>query len=169
MWKISLFIVGAGLLGLVVATGCRQQPRQPSEVEAQATAILNETFAGDTENWFAVEKIGGGLRLTELHHPKMSLIGQNVSETDRMNGVSERAKLVVTCTQFRWFDGGWSEWKGGTGGNGLIGEMMTVLVADWGVRLEKKNGQWTAQPAAASHNFQRDRALLARMLSQTPR
>ena len=168
MWKIIPLVVAA-FVGLIIGAGCRQQPRQPSEIEAHATAILSETFVGDAENWYAIEKVGGKSRLTELHHPKMSLIEQNVSETDRMNGVSERAKLVVTCTQFRWFDGSWSEWKAGTGGNGLIGEMMTVLVADWGVRLEKKNGQWTSQPAAAAHNFQRDRALLARMMSEAPR
>jgi hypothetical protein len=160
--------VVAALLGLILAAGCSQQPKQPSEVELQARAILNETFAGDAENWFAVEKTGGKLRLVELHGPQMSLHEQSISETERMNGVSVRAKLTVTCRQYRWFEGTWSEWRPGMGENALVGALFSVLAADWGMRLEKKNGQWTATEAGATHNFQRDRELLVRMMRQAP-
>lgn len=153
---------------LALAAGCSQEPKQPSEVELQARAIIDETFAGNAENWFAVEKNGGRLRLVELHGPQMSLHKQGVSETERMNGLSERDKLTVTCRQYRWFDGTWSEWKTGTGENELAAAVFRDLVADWGVRLEKKNGQWTASRAAATHDFQRDRGLLLQMMRQAP-
>lgn len=153
---------------LALAAGCSQEPKQPSEVELQARAIIDETFVGNAENWFAVEKVGGKVRLVELHGPQMSLHEQSVSETERMNGFTERAKLTVTCRQYRWFDGTWSEWRPGTGENALVGAVFSVVMADWGMRLEKKNGQWTATQAAATHNFQRDRDLLVRIMRQAP-
>ncbi len=158
------------LTSLLVLLGCSQQSKQPSEVEQQAAAILNQTFAGDSEYWFAVDTVAGKPRLTQLHRPRMSLQPVPISETDRMNGVTDRAVLSVHCSQYRWFDGKWSEWKAGTGENALVSTLMGNLLADWGVRLEKKNGQWTTQPSATiAHHFQSDHALLARMMSQTPR
>jgi hypothetical protein len=135
-------------------------------VDLQAKAILDATFAGNAEDWFAVEKTGGKLRLVQLHHPRMSLRELSVSETERMNGLSERANVTVSCRQYRWFDGTWSEWQTGSGSNGLLAGLMGGLLADWGTRLEKKNGQWTFRHSAG-RDFQRDRDLLLRMMRQT--
>jgi len=155
----------AALAGMLLAGGCTDQPRQPSEVELQAKAILGATFGGNTDDWFAVQNYGGKLRLVQLHHPASSLSRQSVTETEQMNGLTERANLTVNCRQIRWYDGAWSEWQPGSGSNGLLSGLMPGLLADWGTRLEKKNGQWTFRHSAG-HDFQRDRASLARMMHQ---
>jgi hypothetical protein len=166
---LTRLAVVAALTGLILTAGCSDQPRQPSEVELQAKAILDATFAGNAEDWFAVEKIGGKLRLMQLHHPKMSLGRQGISETERMNGLSERVSLTVTCRQYRWYDGNWSEWKEGIGANSFAAALMGSLLSEWGMKLEKKNGQWTPRRISGAHDFQSDRALLLRMMQQATR
>lgn len=160
----------AAISGFALIVGCSDQsapPKQPSEVELQAKAIIDTTFAGNAEDWFAVEKVGGKLRLVQLHHPRMSMSRQSVSETEQMNGLTERAVLTVTWRQYRCFEGSWSEWTVGSGVNDLAVALMGALLADWGMRLEKKNGSWTVRHSAG-HDFEHDHDLLVRMMRQVP-
>jgi hypothetical protein len=161
----------AALAGFALTAGCGDQPatpKQPTELELQATAIIDTTFVGNAEDWFAVEKVGGKLRLAQLHHPKMSMSRQSVSETEQMNGLTERAILTVNCRQYRYFEGSWSEWKAGSGENDVAVALLGPLLADWGMRLEKKNGTWAIRHSAG-HDFEHDHDLLLRMMGQVPR
>jgi len=160
----------AAIAVFFLAAGCSQEPKQPSELEQQVQAIINETFAGNTENWFAVDSSWGKTRLVELHGPAMSWREENVSETERMNGVELKAVVWVNCRQFRSFDGKWSEWQQGAGATQGMGavllEAMGPLTAHWSAHLQKKNGQWTVNSGGAGGQFRRDRGLLRQLMQQ---
>ena len=134
--------------------------------------VLNETFVGDSENWFAVEKSSGKVHLVELHRPSMGWREDGVSETEQMNGITVKAAVWVNCRQYRSYDGHWSEWHQGAGATGGVGglllEAMGPLVGQWSAHLQKKNAQWTVSFGGLGSQYQRDRNLLLRMVQETP-
>ena len=125
---------------------CSRQPAPPTEREARATLLMEQTFKGSKEYWFAANRLSGGKRfqLVELHNPSTSLYSVPVSETDRMNGLSDRFKLVVECDQWRTWDGKWTPWKEGTGGKAALTNTMfpSAAVGFWVIQFEAVNGEW---------------------------
>lgn len=161
---------------MIGSAGCGRRSRtaRPStETELMVRQVLSETFAGNAESWFAVEKTSGRLRLVELHGPTMGWRVDDVSETERMNGVTEKAAVWVNCRQFRRYDGRWSEWQQGTGAargvGGLLLGAMGPLAAQWSAHLQKKHGRWVVTFGGAGSQYQRNRAVLLRILKETPR
>jgi hypothetical protein len=146
--------------------GCGRDPAQPSEAQLQANGVLNATFRGNTEFWFGVEEFGGRHYLREFHNPKSTLLAKAVTDTDRMNGISQRFVLSVTFEQYRTWDGAWSEWKAGTAGGSkdLINAMVGGLFGYWVISFEKKNDQWDQRIVNGRH-FLSDRQLLATLMA----
>ncbi len=161
-------LMSLSALCLLLAFGCSEKSREPSEAQVQANAIINETFVGNSESWLAAEKFAGKIRLVQLRHPRPSLVEQNISDTQRLNGVTVLAVLSVTCEQQRTWDGAWSEWHEGMGGGAkeLVIAMTSGLLADWSIHLEKKNGVWSAQNRTTIHNFQQDKSLLQSLIQK---
>ena len=157
-----------GTLCLFLAFGCSEKSREPSEAQVQANALINETFGGNSESWFAAEKFAGKIRLIQLRHPRPSLVEQNISDTQRLNGVTVLAVLSVTCEQQRTWDGAWSEWHEGMGGGAkeLVIAMTSGLLADWCIHLEKKNGVWSTHNSTPFHDFQQNKSLLQSLLQK---
>jgi hypothetical protein len=103
------------VLGLAA---CGQQPAADSsgsEAQVQATALLNTFIQQGSGDWFAVQKFGSQKCLVEMHNPAADYRPKVVTDTDRMNGVTQRGFLTVTCEQFRIWNGHWSDWKASTG------------------------------------------------------
>jgi len=152
----------------IASAGCN---RNPSECQLQCAAVIQQTFKGTAEgDYFAAEKILGTkkLRLVQFHKPRTSVLARPVTDTDRMNGVSGRCALTLTCEQFRYWDGSWTEWQQGSGGGGK--EIMNALVGGafgyWAIVLEKKNGQWTTRNMLPIHDFLVDQAQLASLMQR---
>ena len=148
--------------------GCAKEPAKPSEAEVQVNVILNARFRGTREFWFAQEMVGGAKRrLTEFHNPRTTLLAQPVTDTDRMNGISERYHLTLTAEQIRWWDGKWSDWVTGTGGGGkeAINALVGGLFGYWVVILEKKNGEWSMR-SLNGRQFDTDKASLTALIVQ---
>jgi hypothetical protein len=161
-------LMSLGALCLLLASGCSEKSKEPSEAQVQANALINETFVGNHESWFAAEKFAGKIRLIQLRHPRPSLVEQSVTDTQRLNGVTVLAVLSLTCEQQRTWDGAWSEWKEGMGGGakGLVVAMTSGLLADWSIHLEKKNGTWSARNSTPFHDFQQNKSLLQSLLQK---
>lgn len=168
---IGLLVVAA-IAVLIESAGCSRKARRPTETELMVRQVLNETFTGNAEDWFAVEKAYGRLRLVELHGPTLGWRPEDVSETDRMNGITAKAEMWVNCRQVRRYDGHWSEWQQAAGSTGGVGRLllsaMGPLTAQWSAHLQKKNGRWTISFGGAGAQYQRDHALLVGMLTRTP-
>jgi len=165
---LSRIISVVALAAALSVAGCRDQPAQPrplSEAEIQAQAVFGATFAGGKDDWFALERSGGKLRVAQLRHPTTTFRRQDVTATEQVNGLTEWADLTVSCRQIRWNDGAWSEWQPGSGDPGLIGALAGGRSVDWDMHFEKKNGHWTYRHTAG-YDFVRDRPLLAKMIKE---
>ena len=161
--KTSRFLPFA-LTALLCVVGCSREPSPPSESETIVTELLARTFKGSEEYWFAVNKSPGSQKgqLVELHNPHASLFPLNVTETDQMNGISQRFKVVVDCTQSRSFDKNWTPWQDGTAGkNFLLNSFFPGAAAGyWIMQFEKKDGEWHARNIWPVNNLTQDDALL---------
>src|ERR1035438_1708975 len=151
--------------GVALCLGaCSKEASQPSEGESQANALLKETFTGSKDYWFAVEKLGGSERygLVQLHNPQISFSAVGVSETDRMNGISERCRLVVECDQSRSWNGQWSVWKDDTAGKARFLNAITpsLGVGYWVIQFEKLNDEWHSRNSFPVHNLVQDQEML---------
>jgi hypothetical protein len=158
--RLHLVFCAAAALGV---GGCSQEASQPSEGEMQATALLADTFTGPKDLWFAAEKVLGSEkhRLVELHNPRTSFSEVNVSATDRMNGITERCRLVVECDQSRTWDGQWSVWKDDTAGKAQLLNLLTpsLGVGYWVIQFEKLNGEWHSRNSFPVHNLVQNQTL----------
>jgi hypothetical protein len=161
-------LMSLGALGLLVASGCSEKSKEPSEAQAQANALVDETFIGDRESWFAAERFAGKIRLIQLRHPRPSLVEQSVTETQRLNGITEIAVLSLTWEQQRTWDEKWSEWQAGMGGGAKerIIALSSGLLADWSLHLEKKDGIWSTRNRTPIHDFQQNKSLLQSLMQK---
>jgi hypothetical protein len=157
-WRFLIFSGVALCLG-----ACSKEETQPSEGESQANALLKETFTGSKDYWFAVEKLSGSEHygLVQLHNPKISFSAGSVTETDRMNGITERCRLVVECDQSRSWDGKWSIWKDDTAGRAQFLNMITpsLGVGFWVIQFEKRNDEWHSRNSFPIHNLVQDQEM----------
>lgn len=161
-------------------SGCGKkagQPRPVPEGEAFSVKLLNARFSQREGRWLALETRAGNPkpRLIELNKPTVSLDRSNVSETDRMNGVSERYAFSIFCEQYRYWDGTWSEWKKGTGGDGtvvLVHAMTGGLLGYQHFEIEKKNGGWnvksTKPPALSEDRSMREQVIVTAFSLSNP-
>jgi len=154
-WAFVYAIVAIGL------SACSRQIVPPSEGEEQARALLAQTFSGSKEYWFAVEKPLGfeKCRLVQLHNPQISFSTLGVTETDQMNGITERCRLVVECDQSRSWDGVWSYWKDDTAGKAQILNFIGPGVGYWVIRFEKVDGEWHSKNTFPVHNLVQNQSL----------
>jgi hypothetical protein len=161
--KTSRSLVVLLVLGICFG-GCSRQPAPPTEREAKANLLINQTFKGSKEFWFAASKLLGGkkLQLVQLHNPSTSLYSVPVSETDRMNGVSERFKLVVECEQSRTWDGKWTPWREETGSKAAITNTMfpSAAVGFWVIQFEAVNGEWHTKNTFPVRDLAQDKVAL---------
>jgi len=148
--------------------GCAKAPPQPSAVEIQANDLLNKTFVAKGEYWFAVEMTHSGPQLHELRHPRSQLIQQDLTDTQRLNGITHRAVVYVTCEQFRTWNGRWSDWRDGEGGGSkeIAVAFLGGSLAHWNANLEQKNGVWNAPKSSSGSGFQQNRALVISLVRQ---
>ncbi len=148
--------------------GCSRQSAPPTEREAKANLLIDQTFKGSKEYWFAVNRLPGGkkFQLVELHNPSTSLYSVPVSETDRMNGVSERFKFVVECDQSRTWDGKWTPWKEETGGKAALANTMfpSAAMGFWVIQFEAANGEWHTKNAFPLRDLAQDRMALVALM-----
>ena len=154
-------------------SGCEKKaetPRPISEAEKFSITLLNARFSERGGRWLALETRAGTQkpRLVELNKPTMSFEARSFSETDRMNGVSERYTFCIFCEQYRYWDGTWSEWQQGTGGGGtvaLVHVMTGGLLGFQYFEIEKKNGVWnvkfTKPPALSENRSMREQTIAA--------
>lgn len=153
---LSIICISLTLLGGLV--GCAKKPaaHTPSEAETFAMSVLNARFVERDGRWLALETTKGTTgRLIELNKPTLQFNAGRVTDTDQMNGITQRCTLSVFCEQFRYWDGTWTEWKSGTGGSkqGLVNAMTNGMLGYQHYQLEKKNGEWVikgAKPPALS-------------------
>ena len=138
-------------LSVIATCACSREGVQlahaPSANEIQADTLLNSTFRlTTTGDWCAVNKLLGSkkLQLVQLHGPRTSIYAVPVTETDRMNGVSQRFKLVVECSQSRTWDRTWTPWIDGTAGRAQITNTFfpSAAIGFWVIQFEQANGQW---------------------------
>ncbi len=128
--------------------GCSPEPAPKTQGEAQtfALSIINERFVERDGRWLALEidPRNNPTRLIELNKPSIRFEPAHVSDTDRMNGVSERYSLSVFCEQFRYWGGSWTEWKTGTGGStkAIVHAITAGTLGYQSYQLEKKKGEW---------------------------
>jgi hypothetical protein len=161
-------LMSLGALCLLLASGCAEKPREPSEAQAQANALIIETFVGNHESWFAAEKFAGKIRLIQLRHPRPSLVEQSVTDTQRLNGITAIIVISLTWEQQRTWDGAWSEWHKGMGGGAkeLSIARSSGLLADWSLHVEKKDGGWSVRNRTPIHDFQQNKSLLQSLLQK---
>lgn len=164
-------IIAAFVIMMVCLLGCSKEAttRSPTEAEIFATRVINERFTEREGRWLAIETAGGlgKGRLIEFNKPSLQFRTQRVSKTDRMNGISDRCTVSVFCEQFRRWDGTWSEWQAGSGGQkqGLVNAMTNGMLGYQYYQLEKKNGTWVIKsgkpPALSTDKNQLQQAILA--------
>jgi hypothetical protein len=161
-------LMGLGALCLLLASGCSEKSKEPSEAQVQANALINETFVGNHESWFAAEKFAGKIRLIQLRHPRPSLVEQSVTDTQRLNGITAIIVISLTWEQQRTWDEKWSEWHEGMGGGAKerIIARSSGLLADWSIHSEKKNGIWSARNRTPLHAFQQNKSLLQSLIQK---
>jgi len=127
---------------------CSRQPAPPTEREARATLLMEQTFKGSKEYWFAANRLSGGKRfqLVELHNPS----------------TSDRFKLVVECDQWRTWDGKWTPWKEGTGGKAALTNTMfpSAAVGVWVIQFEAVNGEWHTRNTFGISDLAQDKVAL---------
>ena len=149
------------------SAGCS---RKPSEGQLQSAFLIQQTFKSVAGDYFAAEKTLGTkkLRLVQFHKPRTSVLARPVTDTDRMNGVSDRCTLTLTCEQFHCWDSSWTEWQQGSGGGGkdIINALVGGAFGYWSIVLEKKNGQWTARNMIPIHDFLADQAQLSSLMQR---
>lgn len=154
---------------LIVGAACSPTPeaKGPTEAEQFALNVINQRFAERDGRWLALEKqlASNKPRLTELNKPTTQLQARSISETDRMNGITDRYVLSVFHEQIRHWNGNWSEWSAGTGGtkNALTHIITSGLLAYQSYRLEKKNGQWIIHEQSP-RTLLTDRTMLAQFM-----
>jgi hypothetical protein len=151
------------VLGICICS-CSRQPSPETEREAKANLLLGQTFEGSKEFWFAANKLPGAgkFQLVQLHNPKTTLYSVPVSDTDRMNGVSDRFKVVVECEQSRIWDGKWTLWKEETGGRASLLNTVfpSAAVGYWVIQFEAVNGEWHTRNAFPVHDLVQDKGAL---------
>ena len=149
--------------------GCAKTVNEPTELEVHANELLNATFVANGEYWFAVEMTQSGPQLHELRHPHSHLSQRDLSDTQRLNGITHRAVVYVTCEQFRTWNGKWSEWRDGEGGGGkdIAVAFLGGLLAHWSANIEQKNGLWNVPRSTSGQGFQQNRDLVKSLMEQT--
>jgi len=136
-----------------------------------ANSILNQTFIASRDgDWFALEKVQGPrkFRMVQFHRPSISLLAQPVSDTDRMNGISERCVLTLMSEQYRYWSVEWTEWKPGSskGGGEFINSIVGGAFGYWTLSMERKKGQWIVRNKIPIHDFKEDKTLLKSFLKE---
>jgi hypothetical protein len=162
--RLLLVVVASAFLII----GCNRKPAEPSESESLASALLTHTFKGSNEFSYAVNATGAQKpRLVELHNLQSSMLSLPVTETDQMNGITQRFKVVVDCTQSRSFDGQWTPWVDGSAHSALpmLNSVFPSAAAGyWVIQFEKKNGQWSTKNTFPVHNLLQNDALLTELM-----
>ncbi len=156
------------MLGLI---GCAEktETRALNEAEVFAMSVLNQRFIERDGRWSALETktAAGKFRLIELNKPFIQLQPLKVTDTDRMNGVTHRYTVSVSCEQFRYWDNTWTEWKAGTGGpqHGLAHALTMGMLGYQRYTLKKKNGDgWSRTPS-----LPRSRGIESKYSKRSPR
>jgi hypothetical protein len=138
-----------------------------TEAQTKASELLSSTFVVSGSEWFAAQKSGDRWALVELRNGRASLSGTPISETDRLNGVTDRFNVYVLCDQFRTRQSNWSEWTQGTTGiQQFVVGMMGGLGAYWSASFEKKNGVWSTRAGLGSHQLAQDPKLVRKLIDQ---
>ena len=163
----ALTLVAVVDLGLV---GCSERQAEVSEGQTRASALLATTFQGNKEHLFAAQPIGHAAkyRLVELRNPVTNFRDLPPSETDRLNGVTDRCRLTLNASQVRYWDGQWSEWHAGTGEHAAAGGLLNVfsggLMGEWVTTLEKKDGVWSQRDMTGIRDLSQDTTLVGSMI-----
>ena len=141
-----------------------------NESQTKANALLSSTFVASGANWFAALKSGNQWTLVELRNARPSFSPRPIPETDRLNGVTDRFTVYVTCDQHRTRNGEWSEWIKGTPGAGqLVVAMTGGLTAYWSANGERKKGAWSFRTGLGSKELSNDPALLRALINEPNR
>ncbi len=171
--RLLLFVACLSLLiGLI---GCSKKTAPaPTEAESFAMSVVNARFVERDGRWLALETIKGTTktRLIELNKPTLQFNAGRVSETDQMNGITQRCTLSVFCEQSRYWNGTWSDWKAGTGGSkpSLVNALTNGTFGYQHYQLEKKNGEWVIKgakpPSLSTDRVQLQRAIASALAPQ---
>ncbi len=164
MTSLNILLLAVALLGFI---GCAPATDRSTAKEARATELLNRTFRDSKESWFAVTRLGKQkFHLVQLHNPQTKILSVAVTDTDRMNGVSERFKLVVECAQSREWDGQWTPWQAGTVGQTSLLNLSfpSAAVGYWVIQFEETHGQWHITNTFPIHDLIQDPPLLESLL-----
>lgn len=168
-----LAVLLLALLGGLIYLGAHFRTPDHKEADEMVTQFLSATFKSVNEDWYAADRLpvpgAGQWVLVELHHPKSILKVETVTDTEQMNGIEARYRLIIECDQYRtWRNGNWTLWQPGTGGKAALYSSIGIELNGFAViTFEKAHGAWTTTNALASRNLSQDPSLVAAMVAQT--
>src|SRR4051812_38728106 len=114
MRRMSCFRAIHFAVVVITIAGASWVRAAPTVAQSKANELLSGRFVVSGSEWFAAEKSGDRWVLIELRNGRASSSAIPISETDRLNGVTDRFNVYVLCDQFRTRQSNWSEWTQGT-------------------------------------------------------
>ena len=137
--------------------------RASLEAQFEAVQLIKRTFLGDpatSDSIFAVLGTRSEARqLAQLKKATVTIRGVPLTDTDRLNGWTERVQVTLRCKHIRFWRNQWSEWS-----PGCSADFVPAAIGTWSADLVKRDGKWERRPSLMRHAFAPDTVEARRLL-----